>query len=141
MTMRSVSGGQFFAYSEDRGQSWSRPVLSPLRGACSPAAIQRVPGTADVLALWTYGLCGRTPLVSALSSDAGRSWRPLKLVERSRHHGYCYCYTSITFHRDHVLLTYCHPIPSWPDYGAWRSSPATSTCVLRPCRSSRSTAR
>ena len=106
MTMRSVAGGQFFAYSEDRGQSWSRPFLSPLRGACSPAAIQRVPGTTDVLCVWTYGLCGRTPLVSALSSDAGRTWRPLKLVERSRHHGYCY--TSITFHGDHVLLTYCH---------------------------------
>ena len=106
MTMRSVAGGQFFAYSEDRGQSWSRPFLSPLRGACSPAAIQRVPGTTDVLCVWTYGLSGRTPLVSALSSDAGRTWRPLKLVERSRHHGYCY--TSITFHGDHVLLTYCH---------------------------------
>ena len=106
MTMRSVAGGQFFAYSEDRGQSWSRPFLSPLRGACSPAAIQRVPGTTDVLCVWTYGLSGRTPLVSALSSDAGRSWRPLKLVERSRHHGYCY--TSITFHGDRVLLTYCH---------------------------------
>ena len=106
MTMRSVSGGQFFACSEDRGQSWSRPFLSPLRGACSPAAIQRVPGTSDVLALWTYGLSGRTPLVSALSSDAGRSWGPLKLVERSRHHGYCY--TSITFHGDRVLLTYSH---------------------------------
>ncbi len=106
MTMRSVAGGQFFAYSEDRGQSWSRPFLSPLRGACSPAAIRRVPGTGDVLCLWTYGLSGRTPLVSAVSSDAGRTWRPLKLVERSRHHGYCY--TSITFHGDHVLLTYCH---------------------------------
>ncbi len=106
MTMRSVAGGQFFAYSLDCGQSWSRPFLSPLRGACSPAAIQRVPGTTDVLCVWTYGLSGRTPLVSALSSDAGRSWRPLKLVERSRHHGYCY--TSITFHGDHVLLTYCH---------------------------------
>ena len=106
MTMRSVAGGQFFAYSEDRGQSWSRPFLSPLRGACSPAAMQRVPGTADVLCLWTYGLSGRTPLVSAVSSDAGRTWRPLKLVERSRHHGYCY--TSITFHGDHVLLTYSH---------------------------------
>ena len=106
MIMRSVAGGQFFAYSENRGQSWSRPFLSPLRGACSPAAMQRVPGTADVLCLWTYGLSGRTPLVSAVSSDAGRTWRPLKLVERSRHHGYCY--TSITFHGDHVLLTYCH---------------------------------
>ena len=106
MTMRSVAGGQFFAYSEDRGRSWSRPFLSPLRGACSPAAIQRVPGTADVLCLWTYGLSGRTPLVSAVSSDAGRTWRPLKLVEQSRHHGYCY--TSVTFHGDRVLLTYCH---------------------------------
>ena len=84
-----------------RGRSCRRCAARARRRRCSecPAAT-------------TCSACGRTvsqaapPLVTALSSDAGRSWRPLKLVERSRHHGYCY--TSITFHGEHVLLTYSH---------------------------------
>lgn len=106
MTCRSVAGGQFFSYSADGGRSWSRPFLSPLRGSCSPAALVRVAGTADLLAVFTYGFAGRTPLVSAISGDGGVTWRHLKLLERSQCHGYCY--TSVTFHGDRVLLTYMH---------------------------------
>jgi hypothetical protein len=106
MTMRTTAGGQYFAYSGDEGATWTQPVLSPLRGTCSPAAIQAVPGTGDILALWTYGFAGRTPLVSAVSRDGGRTWEHLKLVERSQYHGYGY--TSITFSEDRVYLTYMH---------------------------------
>ena len=106
MTMRSTAGGQFFSYSTDEGETWTRPALSPLRGACSPAAIRRIPGTEDVLAVWTYGTMGRTPLVSAISHDGGVTWRHLKLVEQSQYHGYCY--TSITFVGSRVYLTYMH---------------------------------
>jgi len=106
MTMRTTAGGQYFAYSSDGGETWTKPTLSPLRGTCSPAAIQRIPGTGDILAIWTYGLAGRTPLVSAVSHDSGRTWEHLKLVEQSRYHGYGY--TSITFVRDLVYLTYMH---------------------------------
>jgi len=106
MTMRSVAGGQFFSWSSDGGESWTKPRLSPLRGACSPAAIKRIPGTDDILAVFTYGLEARTPLVSAVSSDGGTTWKHLKLLEQSRYHGYCY--TSITFYRDRVILTTMH---------------------------------
>lgn len=101
-----MAGRQFFAYSADGGVTWSRPFLSPLRGACSPAALARIPGTDDVLAVFTYGYAGRTPLVSAISSDGGATWRHLKRLEQSQCHGYCY--TSITFVGDRVLLTYMH---------------------------------
>ena len=106
MTMRSIAGGQFFSYSDDWGKTWTKPELSPLVGTCSPAAIKRIPGTDDVLAIFTYGFNGRTPLTSAISSDGGKTWKNLKLVEQSEYHGYCY--TSITFIDDRVLLTYMH---------------------------------
>ena len=106
MTMRSIAGGQFFSYSSDGGETWTKPYLSPLRGTCSPAAIERIPGTDDILAIWTYGFSSRTPLVSAISSDNGKSWKHLKLVEQSQYHSYCY--TSITIVDDKVYLTYMH---------------------------------
>ncbi|MEW6749868.1 MAG: sialidase family protein [Candidatus Latescibacterota bacterium] len=106
VTCRSVAGGQFFAYSADGGQTWGRPFLSPLRGACSPAALARIPGTDDLLVVFTYGYAGRTPLVSAVSGDGGVTWRHLKRVEQSEYHGYCY--TSITFVGERVLLTCMH---------------------------------
>ena len=106
MTMRSIAGGQFFSYSDDWGETWTKPELSPLVGTCSPAAIKRIPSTDDLLAIFTYGFSGRTPLTSVVSSDGGKTWRNLKLVEQSEYHGYCY--TSITFVDDRVFLTYMH---------------------------------
>ena len=106
MTKRSVAGGQFFSYSDDGGETWSIPYLSPLRGVCSPAVIEHIPGSDDLLAIWNYGLTSRTPLNSAITHDDGKSWKHLKLVERSHYHGYCY--TSISFIQDMVYLTYMH---------------------------------
>ena len=120
MTMRTIAGGQYFAYSLDRGKTWSKPFLSPLRGVCSPAVLERIPGTDRILAIWTYGLVGRTPLVSAASSDGGRSWRHLKLLEQSPYHGYGY--TSVTFVRNRVLLTYIH-YPSFTAMKRFESDP------------------
>ena len=106
MTMRSIAGGQFFSWSRDAGETWEQPILSPLLGECSPAILRRIPGTEDILALWTYGYAGRTPLVSAISSDGGKTWKHLKLIEQSRYHAYCY--TSCVFRGDRVYLSYMH---------------------------------
>ncbi len=106
MTMRTIAGGQFFSYSADEGENWTTPVLSPLRGTCSPAAIRRIPGSDDILAIWTYSYLGRAPLVSAISGDGGRTWHHLKLIEQSPYH--VFGYTSITFVGDRVYLTYMH---------------------------------
>ena len=110
--MRSIAGGQFFSRSDDGGETWTKPELSPLRGRCAPATIRRIPGTDDILAIWNYGLAHRSPLVSAISSDNGKTWRHLKLVEQNRYHGYCY--TSLTFVGQRAYLTYYH----YPGYTA-----------------------
>ncbi|MDO9465313.1 MAG: sialidase family protein [bacterium] len=104
MTMRSIAGGQFFSYSSDGGESWTKPYLSPLKGCCGPAQIRRIPGTKDILAVWNYGTGDRTPLTSAISSDGGKTWKHLKLVEKSKY--YSHDYPTITFVDDKAYLTY-----------------------------------
>ena len=104
MTTRSFAGGQFFSYSRDAGESWTKPVLSPLRGCCSPATLARIPGSEDILAIWNYGFGGRAPLNSAISSDAGQTWHHLKLVECSKY--YNSNYVTITFVDNKAFLTY-----------------------------------
>ena len=106
MTMRSIAGGQFFSWSSDQGETWTKPVLSPLRGACSPAILRRIPDSDDVLALFTYHYGNRTRLLSAVSADGGLTWRHLKRVERSEYHGYGYA--SCIFVGDRVLFSYMH---------------------------------
>ena len=106
MTMRSIAGGQFFSWLRDRGETWTKPAFSPLRGTCSPAIVRRIPGTDDVLAVWTNSFGGRTPLVSAVSSDGGMTWEHLKLLEQSRYHGYGY--VSCTFVGDRAVFAYMH---------------------------------
>lgn len=106
MTMRSIAGGQFFSWSSDRGETWTKPVLSPLRGTCSPAIVRRIPGTDDVLAVWTNSYGERTPLVSAVSSDGGKTWKHLKLLEQSCYHSYGY--VSCTFVGDRAVFSYMH---------------------------------
>ena len=103
MTMRSVAGGQFFSYSSDGGETWTKPCLSPLRGCCAPATIRKIPGTDDILAIWDYGFGGRTPLTSAVSSDGGKTWKHLKLVEQSKYYGHDY--SSVTFANGRVYVT------------------------------------
>ncbi len=103
MMMRSIAGGNFFAYSEDEGETWAKPYLSPLRGVVAPGYVGTIPSTGDVLAIWCRGLTGRTPLNSAVSRDGGKTWSPVKLLDRSEYHGYGY--TSVDHVGDRVVIT------------------------------------
>ena len=103
MMMRSIAGGNFFSYSEDEGETWSQPYLSPLRGVVAPGYVGTIPSTGDVLAIWCRGLTGRTPLNSAVSRDGGKTWSPVKLLDRSEYHGYGY--TSVDYVADRVVIT------------------------------------
>ena len=47
----------------------------------------------------------RTPLCTAISTDDGRTWTNSKVLEGNPD-GW-YCYTSITFVEDRVILGYC----------------------------------
>ena len=120
MLCRTDLGHQWQSYSEDGGVRWSPPQpCEHFAAPTSPISIKRIPHTGDLLAIWndhsgrfplpppeTHAAnWRRTPLVSAISRDDGRTWQHHRLLESDFEHGYCY--TAIHFTHDAVLLAYC----------------------------------
>jgi Neuraminidase (sialidase) len=112
MYMRTNAGSQYFCYSEDAGETWSRPTPSSLASPLSPASIKRIDSTNDLLCVWNdhsgihpYITGRRTPLCFAISKDEGKTWSTSSVIEANPD-GW-YCYTSITLVKDGVLLAYC----------------------------------
>ena len=87
-------------------------------------SIQRIPATGDLLVVWNdhsgrwdlpgpymadgysaNSSWGRTPLVLAVSSNEGKTWKKAKLIEMDHRRGFCY----IAIHPtdEAVLLAYC----------------------------------
>jgi len=109
---RTTSGVQYISFSDDHGESWSPIEPSNIKSPCSPASIERIPSTGDLLLVWNNnyepweGDGGRrTPYNLAISKDEGKSWEKIKTIECDPM-GW-YCYTAIEFVGDHVLLGHC----------------------------------
>jgi photosystem II stability/assembly factor-like uncharacterized protein len=112
MFCRTGNGAQYLSYSEDKGDTWSKPEKSNITSPCSPASIKRIPATGDLLLVWNNnyepkrsGSGRRTPLNVAISQDEGETWKKMKVLEDDPNGSYCY--TAINFVEDHVLLSYC----------------------------------
>ena len=115
MWMRTWSDYQYGCYSEDGGLSWSEPKPTPLVSPGSPATIERIPWTGDLICVWNdhSGLHPfpkekprnkRTPLAVAISQDEGATWSKSRVIEGNIT-GW-FCYTSMTFVGDRVILAY-----------------------------------
>ena len=109
---RTTSGVQYFSFSKDRGESWSPVEPGNIKSPCSPASIERIPATGDLLLVWNNnyepeegGGGRRTPFNLAISKDEGKSWEKIKTIECDPM-GW-YCYTAIEFVGEHVLLGHC----------------------------------
>jgi sialidase-1 len=112
MLCRTDRGCQMRAWSSDGGDTWSPPEETELRSPVSPASIERIPATGDLLIVWNDhsgidpALAGkRTPLTVAISKDEGKTWERKRNIETAPD-GW-FCYTAIEFVDDHVLLAYC----------------------------------
>jgi len=112
MYMRTNAGSQYVCYSQDGGETWSKAQPSNLASPLSPASIKRNPWTGDLLCVWNdhsgihkYPASRRTPLCLAISHDEGKTWSRSSIIEGNPD-GW-YCYTSITFVKDRVVLAYC----------------------------------
>ena len=109
---RTDMGFQYESLSEDGGETWREPRPSPMASPVSPATIKRVPWGDDLLLVWNdhsgthpFQPGKRTPLCAATSSDEALTWRSSKVIEGDPD-GW-YCYTSMTFVGDTVILGYC----------------------------------
>jgi hypothetical protein len=112
MFCRSDAGSQHITFSSDQGLTWLPIQPSKIVSPMSPASIERIPSTGDLLLLWNKnyeegnpdgGI--RTPFTLAVSRDEGKTWEKVKYVE-SDPLGW-YCYTAIEFTDDGVLLGHC----------------------------------
>ena len=83
-------------------------LLSPV----SPATIERIPKTGDLIAVWNdhshvsdeIRNRKRTPLTVAISRDEGKTWEKAKNLANDP--AGWYCYTAVEFVGDRVLLGY-----------------------------------
>ncbi|MHC4477119.1 MAG: sialidase family protein [Planctomycetota bacterium] len=112
MFARTGHGFQYGCYSKDRGLTWSQPEPTNLASPLSPATIERIPWTGDLLCVWNdhsgthvFPRDRRTPLCIAISKDDGKTWSQSRVIEGDPD-GW-YCYTSMTCVDDRVLLSYC----------------------------------
>ncbi|QDT24988.1 Sialidase precursor [Gimesia panareensis] len=109
---RTNGGSQYVAISKDGGKTFSTLKPSNIISPVSPASIERIPSTGDLLLVWNNHqdirpeLRGkRTPLTVAISKDEGQTWQQIQNVEDNPN-GW-YCYTAIEFTKDGVLLGHC----------------------------------
>ena len=112
MWTRTNGGSQFVCYSKDRGETWSKFEPSSLKSPVSPASIERLPKTKDLVVVWNdhsaipKQLSGkRTPLTIGISSDEGKTWKQIKTLYDNPT-GW-YCYTAVEFVGDNILLGHC----------------------------------
>lgn len=111
MIVRTQLGHIATSLSSDGGDHWSEPAKLPVQSPESPATIRRVPATGDLLLVWNNTFTAgaghggkRTPLTTAVSSDGGQTWRNLRNLDEQPDEEYAY--TSVTFFRDRLLLSY-----------------------------------
>ncbi len=109
---RTNGGSQYMATSKDGGKTFSTLKPSNIISPVSPASIERIPSTGDLLLVWNNHknirpeLRGkRTPLTLAISKDEGQTWELVQNIEDNPN-GW-YCYTAIEFTKDGVLLGHC----------------------------------
>ena len=81
MTLRTGMGTQFFSESFDEGVTWTLPRSLGIVSPVAPAHLTRIPGTDDLLIVWTSSfnltqrLLGlRHEISAAISKDGGKSW-------------------------------------------------------------------
>lgn len=111
MFCRTDTGVQYVSFSKDQGLTWSDIEAGNIKSPLSPASIERIPSTGDLLLVWNNNSKPerdgrkRTPFNLAISRDEGRSWQNMHTIE-SNPAGW-YCYTAIEFSGRHVLLGHC----------------------------------
>jgi len=113
---RTNFGSQYYSYSEDGGETWSKVKQSSLISPISPASIKRIPETGDLFVVYNdrsgrfpvvdqgNPYHNRTPLVCAISKDEGDSWQNHFLIEDAPDGRFCY--TSILLVNGRIILSY-----------------------------------
>ena len=132
MTMRTAMGTQFCSESLDGGETWTPPRSMEVISPQAPANLSRIPGSDDLLLVWTPNYNARTSLggrrhtiMTCISYDGGRSWPHdnRKVLVHDPHHSVDY--PSLLYKDGEAWITLrCSTGPAVVDG-------RTSTCLMR----------
>ena len=82
MLLRTPLGRLYQSWSQDDGTTWTRPEPTALASALAPPALEKLPGSNDLLVIWNQSSADeierslqRHRISSAVSRDGGASWR------------------------------------------------------------------
>ncbi|MBF0244899.1 MAG: exo-alpha-sialidase [Planctomycetes bacterium] len=114
MLARTGSGCNFASWSEDGGDTWSKPQPTTQTAACSSLTLKTLPDGRLITfynhakPLSSGAFFPRTPLCYAVSNDGGRSWKDPVLVDESGVHlrDRQAIYPSICFTEEGMLIVY-----------------------------------
>ncbi|GAA5221512.1 hypothetical protein GCM10025777_21420 [Membranihabitans marinus] len=113
MFIRTDAGVQYQSISKNKGKTWSDAQPTDIPSPLSPASIETIPNTNDLVLVWNNnGVKGgtyrnkRSPFNIAISQNQGLTWKNVKTIHDDAD-GW-YCYTAIHFINDkEFLLSYC----------------------------------
>jgi hypothetical protein len=115
MIIRTKTGKNYEARSSDGAATWGELKASSVNSPEAPSTVVRDPNSSDLWMFWCpkskADWKGRTPQISAISKDNGRTWGDPRAIEDDPKHSYGYI--SVTLTGKHALLTYY----DWPDNG------------------------
>ena len=81
MLLRTPLGRLYQSWSQDDGTTWTRPEPTALASALAPPALEKLPGSRDLLVIWNQSSADeierslqRHRISSAISRDGGASW-------------------------------------------------------------------
>ena len=114
MLCRTQEGRHYQSFSSDDGETWSTSTPTPLLSPCSPASIERIPQTNDLMLVWNdhrnvdaAHRGRRSPMNVAISRDEGKTWEQNRILGDIP--GHEYSYTAIEFVGNRVVLG--HNVP------------------------------
>lgn len=106
--LRNTLGYIHKAYSDDQGQTWTKPVPTILTSPDVESLIVRIPETGDILAIWnnnkSFTGFPRTPLSMAISKDEGETWILTKDIDRRSNFDLAYPF--VWFDQQDVWISY-----------------------------------
>lgn len=112
MFLRTYLGSFYVSYSDDKGVTWSDPIDSGITAPGSMPTIKRMP-TGDLLLIYNWGapekIVGpwpRSHIKSAVSTDDGKTWTSLRLLDGGDDFKGKMTMANVSFCNGNAVITY-----------------------------------
>ena len=108
MYIRTDDGCQYVSYSSDGGMTWTKAEKTPFVSPLAPMTLQHIPGSNNILAVWTEDKAERNPLVIAVVNEKLEFLSKQILDKSIPDPKRWFCYSAILpLDNNRYLISYC----------------------------------